>query len=121
MAFGTAGPPSSPPYTARRTIRTAHVTAARMQNVVTEKASAPGSTSNSVPRKKCTMAASDQAMPMPRNTLTAFDPVTLPIDESAYWSFTAATLDANVSGSDVPSATKVIAVTASFSPMLHPK
>lgn len=36
--------------------------------------------------------------PMPRKTLTALEPVTLPIDASAYWSWIAATLLANVSG-----------------------
>lgn len=35
---------------------------------------------------------------MPRKTLTALEPVTLPIDASAYWSWIAATLLANVSG-----------------------
>lgn len=35
--------------------------------------------------------------PIPKNTLTPFDPVTLPIDESAYLSWIAATRDANVS------------------------
>lgn len=35
---------------------------------------------------------------MPKKTLTALEPVTLPIDASAYWSWIAATLLANVSG-----------------------
>lgn len=35
--------------------------------------------------------------PMPRNTLTALEPVTLPMDASAYWSWVAATLLAKVS------------------------
>ena len=39
----------------------------------------------------------DQAMPIPRKTLTALLPVTLPMDASAYLSWTAATLLANVS------------------------
>ena len=43
------------------------------------------------------MAAHDQAMPMPRNTFTAFDPVTLPTEASAYLSWMAATFEANVS------------------------
>lgn len=34
---------------------------------------------------------------MPKNTLTAFEPFTLPIELSAYLSCSAATLDANVS------------------------
>lgn len=43
------------------------------------------------------MAAMDQATPIPRKTFTALLPVTLPIDASAYWSWVAATLLANVS------------------------
>lgn len=34
---------------------------------------------------------------LPKKTFTAFEPVTFPIDESAYLSLIAATLDANVS------------------------
>jgi len=60
-------------------------------------------------------------MPIPRKTLTALLPVTLPIDESAYWSLMAATLLANVSGRLVPRATNEIAVTASFRPIVQPK
>lgn len=43
------------------------------------------------------MAAMDQATPIPRKTFTALLPVTLPMDASAYWSWVAATLLANVS------------------------
>ena len=45
------------------------------------------------------------------NTLTELLPVTFPIALSAVFSLTAAALLANVSGRDVPRATKVIAVT----------
>lgn len=51
-----------------------------------------------------------QGSPKPKNTLTELLPVTLPTALSAYFSCTAADLEANVSGSDVPSATNVIAV-----------
>lgn len=44
------------------------------------------------------MAATDQARPMPRKTLTALLPVTLPMEASAYTSWMAAALLANVSG-----------------------
>ena len=47
------------------------------------------------------IAATVQAIPMPRKTLTAFEPVTLPIDASAYWSPMAATLLANVSAKKI--------------------
>ena len=43
-----------------------------------------------------------------------------PIELSAYLSPLAAAIEAKVSGSDVPSATKVIAVTAGFSPIWQP-
>ena len=39
----------------------------------------------------------DHATPIPRKTLTALLPVTFPMEESAYLSFIAATLLANVS------------------------
>src|SRR5206468_265881 len=55
------------------------------------------------------MAAINHGRPSPKNTLTEFDPVTFPIALSAYFSWIAATLLANKSGSDVPSDTKVIA------------
>lgn len=57
----------------------------------------PGSTRNWLPCHQWCTAASDQAMPMPRNTLTALLPVTLPTEASAYLSLRAATLLANVS------------------------
>lgn len=59
------------------------------------------------------IAAIIHGKPRPKKTLTEFDPVTLPTAESAVSSATAAALLANVSGSDVPRATKVIAVTES--------
>jgi len=43
------------------------------------------------------MAARDQATPIPRKTLTALLPVTLPTEASAYLSWIAATLLAKVS------------------------
>eukprot|EP00732_Lithocolla_globosa_P002179 Lithocolla_globosa_v1_NODE_1348_length_2647_cov_12.946373.p3 type:complete len:111 gc:universal NODE_1348_length_2647_cov_12.946373:2390-2058(-) len=58
--------------------------------------------------------------PSPKNTLTELDPVTLPSELSAFGSMTAAVLLAKVSGSDVPKATKVMAVTVSFKPIAQP-
>lgn len=59
--------------------------------------------------------------PSPKKTLTEFDPVTLPIAESAYGEFLAAVIDARVSGREVPKATKVIAVTDSLIPSTQPR
>jgi len=58
--------------------------------------------------------------PSPKNMLTLLEPVTFPIALSAYLLCWAACLLANVSGSDVPRATNVIAVAAGFKPITHP-
>ena len=58
--------------------------------------------------------------PSPKKTLTQFDPVTFPIQESAYSDCWAAAILAKVSGSDVPRATIVMAVTESGIPSLQP-
>ena len=55
------------------------------------------------------MAAMVHGSPRPKNTLTELLPVTFPMALSAVFSPTAAALLANVSGRDVPSATKVMA------------
>lgn len=62
-----------------------------------------------------------QGNPSPRKTLTELDPVTLPMAASAFSSCEAAVMDANVSGREVPRATKVIAVRMSLTPREHPK
>jgi len=49
------------------------------------------------------------------------EPVTFPIAESAYFSCYAAAIEANVSGSEVPNATKVMAVIDGLIPKTHPK
>lgn len=67
------------------------------------------------------MLAISHGNPNPRNTLTELLPVTLPIALSAYFSCLAATIEANRSGRDVPNATNVMAVTASFKFTKHPK
>ena len=59
--------------------------------------------------------------PRPRNTLTELEPVIFPTAESAYFEVFAAVILAKVSGSEVPIATKVIAVTESLSPIVHPR
>lgn len=82
------GPPSSPPATdARRRYRSVVThTTARAVKRPTEKARFPGSTVKVLPLVRHAMAAMVQATPMPRKTLTALEPVTLPMDASAYWS-----------------------------------
>merc|ERR1719258_618723 len=62
-----------------------------------------------------------QGRPRPRKTLTEFEPVTLPTELSAVSSWVAALLEAKVSGSEVPRATKVIAVMASGRVSRQPK
>lgn len=93
------GPPSSPPMDGlRRSISSPIEKKAKMVKSVTEKASEPGSTRKTLPLTSQYTAATDQATPMPKNTLTALLPVTFPIHASAYWSWVAATLLAKVSG-----------------------
>ena len=92
------GPPSSPLIGAsRRQSMMAMVRKAQQQKIVTENPSEPALTVNVVPLTAWTMAAIDQAIPIPRKTFTALLPVTFPTDESAYSSLMAATLLANVS------------------------
>ena len=58
--------------------------------------------------------------PRPRKTLTQFEPVTFPMAESAYVDYLQAVILANVSGNEVPKATKVIAVIEFGSPIAQP-
>jgi len=93
------GPPSSAPMFGlkRRYINMPIQIKASTQNTSTEKPSDPGSTTNLSPLSEWYTAATDQASPIPKNTFTEFEPVTLPIDESAVSSFIVATLLAKVS------------------------
>lgn len=59
--------------------------------------------------------------PRPRKTFTELEPVILPMAESAYSEFYAAVILAKVSGSDVPKATNVIAVTDYLIFRTHPR
>lgn len=83
-----AGPPSSPPTHFERLSSIIPIaTTASVQKIVTENAKVPASTSNpGSPRNAETMEQMVHAMPIPKNTLTALLPVTLPILESAYLS-----------------------------------
>lgn len=56
------------------------------------------------------IAAITHGRPRPRNTFTEFEPVMFPMAESAVSEVFAATMLANVSGKDVPTATNVMAV-----------
>lgn len=67
------------------------------------------------------MEATTQGRPKPRNTLTELDPVTFPTALSAYFSAYAAAIEAKVSGSEVPRATKVIAVIDGLMLRMQPK
>ena len=91
-------PPSSPPtFLLLRSIINPIAMTAAIQKTTTEKPSDPASTLNDSPLIALAIAAIDHATPNPRKTFTELLPVTLPMDESAYSSPTAATLLANVS------------------------
>lgn len=66
------------------------------------------------------VTATTHGSPSPKNTFTEFDPVTLPIAASAYFSYYAAVILANKSGNEVPKATKVIAVIGGSTLSTHP-
>ena len=67
------------------------------------------------------MDANNHGIPRPRKTLTELLPVTFPIELSAVFSCTAACLEANRSGSEVPSATNKMAFTLALRPIRQPK
>ena len=58
------------------------------------------------------MVERSQGKPRPRKTLTALEPLTLPMELSAYFSLRAAAREAKVSGMEVPRATKLMAATS---------
>lgn len=70
---------------------------------------------------KVHMVAIIQGRPRPRKTFTQFEPVMFPTASSAYLDYLAAVTEAKVSGSDVPIATKVIALRPGFRFTTHPK
>mmetsp|Transcript_263 Transcript_263/g.612 ORF Transcript_263/g.612 Transcript_263/m.612 type:complete len:327 (-) Transcript_263:412-1392(-) len=116
----TTGPPSSAPSTRRRTSRRPRHRRAQTQKTATIGPSEPASTSNSPSLISQYMEATDHDNPSPRKTLTELLPVTLPMLLSAMGSWMAAVLEANVSGSDVPSATKVMAQIEGGMPRAQP-
>ena len=67
------------------------------------------------------MLAINHGSPRPRNTFTELEPVILPIAESACSELYAAVLEAKVSGSEVPRATNVMAVTGYLILRTQPK
>lgn len=92
-----------------------------IRNSITEKARLPAGVSNSYPLLDWYTAEMTHGRPRPTNTLTELDPVTLPMAESANSDCLAAVILAKVSGSEVPTATRVMAVTASARPRVHPR
>lgn len=67
------------------------------------------------------MDAITHGKPRPKKTFTAFEPVILPIAASAFCEFYAADILANVSGREVPKATRVMAATDSSILSTHPR
>mmetsp|Transcript_27111 Transcript_27111/g.67163 ORF Transcript_27111/g.67163 Transcript_27111/m.67163 type:complete len:272 (+) Transcript_27111:488-1303(+) len=137
--FGYSAPPSSYPSVWRRKARALMHISAQPVNTATEKTRLPERTtkppfgysacmsgyaaihSSVAPFCAQYSAPSIQGRPRPSSTFTALEPVTFTIDASAVSSITAADFDAKVSGSDVPIATRVIAVMESGRPRQQPK
>ena len=81
-----------------------------IKNIATEKPSFPAWTTYTLLLLEAYTALITHWRPRPKNTFTEFDPVTFPTAASAYCDDLAAVILANVSGSEVPTATNVIAV-----------
>ena len=113
-------PPSSPLTTQRLTISIATPTRQQLRKRTTERSSPFAGTLYSSLFWRLQMTAMTQGRPRPKKTFTEFEPVTFPTAASAQGLSLAAVMLAKVSGSEVPMATKVIAVTPGFSPMTHP-
>lgn len=120
MGVLTPVPPSSPPINLRRRVRTLNQTRKNMVKSRTENAREPLTTVKWRPLLSWYIAPINHASPTPRKTLTALLPVIFPMAGSAVGSSSAAILLANVSGIDVPAATKLSAVTVSARPIVHP-
>lgn len=113
-------PPSSPPSISLRSTRTMKQHTEVIRKSITEKARLPGGVSYFWLLFLAYIEEINHGKPRPTNTFTELEPVTFPIAESAWSEDYAAVILANVSGRDVPIATRVIAVTASFSPTTQP-
>lgn len=104
-------------------IKTMKQRTATIKKTKTEKTRSPAGTVQSLP--SCSryqyVVAIAHGSPSPKKTFTEFDPVTLPIAASAQSEVLAAVILAKVSGSEVPKATRVIAVTESLIPATHPR
>jgi len=135
-----AGPPSSPPASFLLATKKAMQTTAHTENTVTLKDRSPAGTMNAPPgyiswrcRGICFFqssvtptefqytAAIVHGKPRPRKTFTLLLPVTLPMEASAFESPLAAAIEAKVSGSEVPRATKVMAVMEGGHSITQPK
>lgn len=116
------GPPSSPPITALLATKIMKHTTATMRKTNTEKPNSPAGTLYGASFTDIQYVDPNaHGRPRPKNTFTELDPVTLPIAASAYSEVFAAVIEANVSGKEVPRATREMAVTDSFRYITHPK
>ena len=99
--FNAVGPPNSPKIFGclLRIAKIAMQIIEPIKNKARLVANEPAATRNTVPLYQWYIAAIAHAIPMPKNTFTAFEPVTLPIDESAVLSCLAELTDAKVSES----------------------
>ena len=104
MAVGILdlSPPSSPPTRNRRATSVAKHSSAQMVKTTTDADKEPSGTIYSPSLSPMYMAPMSQGRPRPRNTLTALEPVMLPMAESADGAWTAACMEANRSGKEVP-------------------
>ena len=91
-----------------------------IRNIATENPSLPAGTMYFWLWLDAYTALITHGNPSPKNTFTELDPVTLPTAESAYLEVLAAVILANVSGREVPTATRVMAVIYGSRLRTHP-
>lgn len=119
--FENIGPPSSPPITTLLAVSSMKHKTEQSKNIATVKLSFPAGTSYGLLILAPYYEHITHGNPRPKKMFTELEPVTLPTAESAYGEPWAAVIDANVSGRDVPTATKVMALTAVGMCKQHPK
>ena len=95
-------------------------TSEQIKNTATVNPNFPAGTMYFLLYESAYIALMTHGRPRPKKILTELEPVTFPTAESAYWDDYAAVILANVSGRDVPIATKVIAVIWGSIPRTQP-
>ena len=118
--FEVEGPPSSPPMKTLLAVKIIKQITEHPKNTATVKPSLPAGTIYCASLDYAYIALITHGRPNPKKMFTEFEPVTFPTAESALSDVLAAVILANVSGREVPIATRVIAVICGSIPKTQP-